>query len=77
MGGRGGNKKSLQARLERLESLLEGLEQSNSVQQLPSPDESHAREEETTPTTDKLHRYIAGPIWSQLSEQVIALPPRS
>lgn len=75
LGGRRGNKESVQARLERLEELLESLEQSQNLQQqLPTP-ESITTDElsdkpRSDPSTDKLHRYVAGPIWAQLSEQV-------
>lgn len=71
--GRVQNKETIQARLARLESLLEDLSQTEANVQVATPETDEARsvrEDQKNATGDRLHRYVAGPIWSQLSAQV-------
>ena len=77
LGGRSGHRESVQARLARLEELLESLDSGKIAQQLPTPEAKFNEAQpvlrdnsDSSDNPDKLHRYIAGPIWSQLSEQV-------
>ena len=73
MGGRGGNKDSLNVRLARLEDILSAIQQENLPLQSQLNVESSIDISQKTsincPST-LLHSYVAGPIWSQLSEQV-------
>lgn len=73
-GGRIKEKEKIQARLARLESLLEDLTQAGAAEVTSTPgtnDQStETRETKDKASGDRLHRYVAGPVWSQLSAQV-------
>lgn len=63
-----------QARLARLEALVESLSAEAQVLHMPTPD-TLADQDVTTDSRneflgDKMHRYAAGPVWSQLAAQV-------
>lgn len=67
-------KEKVQARLARLESLLEGLSQAAAAGVAPTiqtnDEATKTSEAKDTAAGDRLHRYLAGPVWSQLSAQV-------
>jgi len=77
--GRQGGRRSkdaieLQARLARLEALIDTVAARTEVLQLPTPDtpgdvDGNTVGKDVLPC-DQLHHYMAGPVWSQLSTQV-------
>lgn len=73
-GGRIKDKEKIQARLARLESLLEDLTHATTTGTTSNlgTSEGATKNNEATDTAagDRLHRYVAGPVWSQLSAQV-------